>query len=49
MYEIPDDFLLKILTAEEKIPDGTGLFYKFTVKDPAGRTYIVKIDQPKPI
>lgn len=49
MYRIPEDFELKILNAQEKIPDGTGLFYKFTIKDAAGRTYIVKIDKPHPM
>lgn len=49
MYGIPEDCRLKILNAEEKIPDGTGLFYKFTVKDASGRTYVVKIDKPNPM
>jgi hypothetical protein len=37
-----------VLNALEKIPDGTGLFYKFTIMDGAGRTYVLKIDQPQP-
>jgi hypothetical protein len=49
MYHLNNDTHFKILNAEEKIPDGTGLFYKFTIMDGAGRTYVVKIDKPKPM
>jgi hypothetical protein len=48
MYNIQEGGKLKILSAEEKITDGTGSFYKFTIKDDNARTYVVKIDKPLP-